>query len=91
MGNNVSTSIIPPPLSLNDCVVDGELDIARYFIYKRIYRRKMIQSDALNTIILSYVVNDGITLSIKYDLLPTRMSAVIAVLPSKDLCLCFTY
>ena len=91
MGNNVSTSIIPPPLSLNDCVVDGELDIARYFIYKRIYRRKMIQSDALNTIILSYVVNDGITLSIKYDLLATRMSAVIALLPSKDLCLCFTY
>ena len=51
MGDDVSTSIIPPPLSLNDCVVDDELDIARYFIYKRIYRRKMIQSDALNTII----------------------------------------
>ena len=51
MGNNLSFSMIPPPLSLNDCVVDGELDIARYYIYKRRVRRETNQNAALNAII----------------------------------------
>ena len=51
MGNDLSSSITPPPLSLNDCVVDGELDIARYYIYKRRVRREMNQNAALNAII----------------------------------------
>ena len=51
MSNDLSSSISPPPLSLNDCVVDGELDIARYFIYKRRVRRETNQKAALNAII----------------------------------------
>ena len=51
MGNDLSSSITPPPLSLNDCVVDGELDIARYYIYKRRVRRETNQNAALNAII----------------------------------------
>ena len=43
MGNDLSSSIIPPPISLNDCVVDGELDIARYSIYKRRVRREKVR------------------------------------------------
>jgi len=51
MGNDLSSSITPPPLSLNDCVVDGELDIARYYIYKRRFRRETNQNAAMNAII----------------------------------------
>lgn len=35
MGNNIAKSIIPPPLSLQACLVDGRLDIARYLYYRR--------------------------------------------------------
>ena len=51
MGNDLSSSITPPPLSLNDCVVDGELDIARYYIYKRRVRRETNQNSAMNALI----------------------------------------
>ena len=51
MGNDLSTSILLAPLSLNDCHIDGELDLMRYYIYKRKVRRKSIQSSALNAII----------------------------------------
>ena len=35
MGQDISKSITPPPLSLQDCVYNGELDIARYTHYRR--------------------------------------------------------
>ena len=51
MGNDLSSSIAPLPLSLIDCFVDGELDIARYYICKRRVRREMNQNAALNPIV----------------------------------------
>ena len=35
MGQNISKSISPPPLTLQHCLVDGELDLARYVYFKR--------------------------------------------------------
>ena len=35
MGQSISSSIIPPPLTLQDCFVDGQIDIARYLYYRR--------------------------------------------------------
>ena len=51
MGNDLSSSITPPPLSLNDYVVDGELDIARCSIYKKRVRRETNQNAVLNATI----------------------------------------
>ena len=51
MGNDISSSIIPPPLSLHDCLVDGELDLMRYYMYKRRVRRQSLQSTGLHEII----------------------------------------
>ena len=34
MENDSSSSITPPQLSINECVVDGEMDILHYYIYK---------------------------------------------------------
>ena len=51
MGNDISSSIIPPPLSINDCVVDGELDLMRYYMYKRRLRTQLLQSTQLKKIV----------------------------------------
>ena len=37
MIGDVSKSIIPPPLSLTDCLVDGQIDPIRYLFYQRMY------------------------------------------------------
>ena len=34
MGNNISQSIIPPPLTIQHYFDDGELDLAMYFYYR---------------------------------------------------------
>ena len=35
MGQELSTAITPPPLTLRDCLVNGRIDITRYFYYRR--------------------------------------------------------
>ena len=35
MGQDLSTAINPPPLTLTHCFVDGNIDLSRYYIYKR--------------------------------------------------------
>ena len=35
MGNSLQKSLYNPPLTFRDCLVDGELDISKYFIYRR--------------------------------------------------------
>ena len=35
MGQDISKSITPPPLSLTDCVVDGKIDLPRYMYYQK--------------------------------------------------------
>ena len=38
MGNEISQAYTPPPLTLRDCLVDGQIDLARYRLYaKRTY------------------------------------------------------
>ena len=51
MGNEVSSSIVPPPLSINDCLIDGELDLMRYYIYRRRVRTQSLQSKLFKEII----------------------------------------
>ena len=34
MGQDVSKSITPPPLSLQDCLINGQIDIIRYIYYR---------------------------------------------------------
>ena len=45
MGQNISKSLIPPPLSLRDCFIDGRIDIARYIYYRR--RMEEIEEDEI--------------------------------------------
>ena len=35
MGQDISKHLTPPPLTLQDCLVDGRVDIIRYIYYKR--------------------------------------------------------
>ena len=35
MGQDISKSITPPPLSFQDCFYNGEVDVARYTHYRR--------------------------------------------------------
>ena len=35
MGNDISEAFTPPPLSLHDCLVDGQIDLARYRVYSK--------------------------------------------------------
>ena len=35
MGQDISKSLNPPPLSLQDCLVNGNLDLTHYVFYKR--------------------------------------------------------
>ena len=47
MGNDISSSITPPPLSLQDCTIDGELDLLRYSIYRKRIKKKVLQNSLL--------------------------------------------
>jgi hypothetical protein len=48
MGQDISKSYIPPPLSLRDCYVDGEIDLVRYRLYrKRQYKNLFIDVEAM--------------------------------------------
>ena len=51
MGNDISVLITSTPLSLSDVLIDGELDLARYYIYKRKVRMKEFQNYSLNHLI----------------------------------------
>ena len=51
MGNDVSVSIAPTPLSLSDVFIDGELDLLRYYMCKRKDRIKEFQKHSLNHLI----------------------------------------
>ena len=35
MGQDISTSLNPPPLSLQDCLVGGKFNVTRYMYYRR--------------------------------------------------------
>ena len=35
MGQDISKAVLPPPLTLTHCFVDGKIDMGRYFIFKR--------------------------------------------------------
>ena len=35
MGTSILTALTPPPLTLQDCVVNGEIHLARYYYYRR--------------------------------------------------------
>ena len=47
MGNDISSSITPPPLSLQDCTIDGELDLLRYSIYRKRIKKKVLKNSLL--------------------------------------------
>ena len=50
MGNEISSSI-PPSLSLSDTLIDGDLDLTRYYMHKRNLRLKEFQRTSLNALI----------------------------------------
>ena len=45
MGQDISTSLNPPPLSLQDCLVDGKFDVTRYMYYRR--KMDIVNDDVL--------------------------------------------
>jgi hypothetical protein len=48
MGHTISKAYTPPPLSLRDCLVNGQIDLARYRVYsKRTYGDDYIDTDAM--------------------------------------------
>ena len=47
MGNDMSQSITPPPLSFLDCLIDGEIDIIRYMYYQRKRGDIILSKDAI--------------------------------------------
>ena len=44
MGQGISKAVNPPPLTLIHCFVDGNIDMGRYYVYKR---RRAEQDTAL--------------------------------------------
>ena len=48
MGQDISKSYIPPPLTLRDCYVDGEIDLVRYRLYrKRTFKNNFIDVESM--------------------------------------------
>jgi hypothetical protein len=48
MGQDISKSYLPPPVSLRDCYVDGEIDLVRYWLFwQRTYKRNFIDIEAM--------------------------------------------
>ena len=45
MGQGISKAVNPPPLTLTHCFVDGNVDMGRYYVYKR---RRLEQDTALS-------------------------------------------
>ena len=37
MGSNLSKDITPPPLTLQDCLVNGNISLSRYYYYRKYY------------------------------------------------------
>ena len=51
MIENISNSIVPPPLSLTDCLFDGQIDPIRYLFYQRRYSDPSYSQDICAAII----------------------------------------
>ena len=48
MGQSISKAYTPPPLSLRDCLVDGQIDLAKYRVYsKRTYGNDFIDTNGM--------------------------------------------
>ena len=47
MGQEISQAYSPPPLTLRDCLVDGQIDLTRY----RLYARRVYENEYENSII----------------------------------------
>ena len=48
MGSNISQDITPPPLTLTDCLINGRINLPRYYWYRRrqdYYSRSLKLSD----------------------------------------------
>ena len=43
MGDDISSSISPPPVNLNDCFINGEIDLYRYKAYKNRCRHQNVR------------------------------------------------
>jgi hypothetical protein len=43
MGNNISSSISPPPFNLKDCFINGKIDLFRYRAYKNRRRQQNLR------------------------------------------------
>ena len=49
MGQEISQSYTPPPLTLRDCIIDGQIDLARYRLYaRRVYENEYEHSRITN-------------------------------------------
>ena len=50
MGNDISTDLTPPPLKLHDCVVDGNINLAKYYYYRRRldYRQQILNTHEIS-------------------------------------------
>ena len=62
MGQDISKSITPPPLSLTDCLVNGQIDTVRYTYYRR--RKDDIQNS-------NYIISNITSKKRIFDALPT--------------------
>ena len=70
MGQDLSTAINPAPLTLTRCFVDGNIDLSRYYIYKRrcaeqdkalvVYRMNAIKKESLSMTFPPLQKNRGI-------------------------------
>ena len=50
MGNNLSTSTVPPLFTLRDCFVDGELNLYRYRAFRQRIKRRRLHSSRIESI-----------------------------------------
>ena len=49
MGQEISQSYTPPPLTLRDCIIDGQIDLTRYRLYaRRVYENEYEHSRITN-------------------------------------------
>ena len=62
MGQDISKSITPPPLTLTDCLVNGQIDTVRYTYYRR--RKDDIQNS-------NYIISNITSKKRIFDALPT--------------------
>ena len=49
MGQNVSKDTRPPPLTFRDCLVKGQLDLSRYYSYRRRLHVLMVGNNRMVT------------------------------------------